>query len=117
MSQQFEMKSVRGGDAVAQYELNKFLRAHRILKVDRVFESGAWNFCIEWQLGPVPDRVSARGREKIDYKEALDEATFSIFADLRELRKELSQRERVPAYAVFTNEQLAAIATARCKDA
>mgnify|MGYP001122399968 CR=1 FL=1 len=30
------------------------------------------------------------------------------------MRKELSNKERVPAYAVFTNEQLAAMAKMRC---
>jgi superfamily II DNA helicase RecQ len=44
----------------------------------------------------------------------LDEPTFKIFARLRDLRKKLAEEERLPAYAVFTNEQLAEIAKARC---
>jgi superfamily II DNA helicase RecQ len=47
---------------------------------------------------------------KIDYKELLDEATFKIYSDLRECRKQISEKEAVPVYAVFTNEELANIA-------
>ena len=37
---------------------------------------------------------------------------FVTFARLREVRKELAKAEQVPAYAIFTNEQLAEIAKA-----
>jgi superfamily II DNA helicase RecQ len=38
---------------------------------------------------------------------------FALFATLREQRKVLAEKEGVPVYAVFTNEQLAEIAKAR----
>ena len=38
---------------------------------------------------------------------------FTVFARLRELRKDLANKEGVPVYAVFTNEQLAEIARRR----
>ena len=44
----------------------------------------------------------------------LDEKTFALFSRLRELRKSLAEKENLPPYAVFTNEQLAEIAKARC---
>ena len=46
----------------------------------------------------------------MDYKEILPPADFVTFARLREVRKELAKAEQVPAYAIFTNEQLAEIA-------
>ena len=48
----------------------------------------------------------------VDYKEILSPADFVTFARLREVRKELAKAEQVPAYAIFTNEQLAEIAKA-----
>ena len=36
-----------------------------------------------------------------------------MFSQLRQLRKELAEREGVPVYAVFTNEQMAAMVTGR----
>jgi superfamily II DNA helicase RecQ len=49
----------------------------------------------------------------LDYKEILEPADFACFVRLRELRKELAKKEEVPAYAIFTNEQLAEIAKSR----
>ena len=48
----------------------------------------------------------------VDYKEVLSTEDFVTFARLREFRKELAKTEQVPAYAIFTNEQLADIAKA-----
>jgi superfamily II DNA helicase RecQ len=39
----------------------------------------------------------------------LDENEFAIFAKLRECRKEIAAKEAVPAYAIFTDEELAGI--------
>ena len=49
----------------------------------------------------------------VDYKEVLSPEDFVIFARLRETRKELAKTEQVPAYAIFTNEQLAEMARVR----
>ena len=43
----------------------------------------------------------------------LNEADFALFAKLRDLRKKLAEQEGVPAYALFTNEQLAQMAQQR----
>src|SRR5208282_989818 len=50
--------------------------------------------------------ISAK-RGKVDFKDVLSEPEFAVFARLRALRKELADGEGVPAYALFTNEQLA----------
>ena len=49
-------------------------------------------------------------REKVDYKAALDEVSFSKFTKLRMIRKQLADNDAVPAYAVFTDAELALIA-------
>jgi len=40
---------------------------------------------------------------------------FTVYSQLRELRKELAQTEAVPVYALFTNEQLAQMVQRRCQ--
>jgi superfamily II DNA helicase RecQ len=102
---------IRDG-AAAEDELNAFLRSHRVLTIDRRWlEQGAdtcWCLCVDYveMAGHSPDTTSRRNRGK-DYKEVLDAEEFTRFAQLRELRKEIGQREGVPVYAIFTNEQLA----------
>jgi hypothetical protein len=46
-------------------------------------------------------------RKKVDYRDTLSETQFALFAKFRTLRKMLADQEGVPAYALFTNEQLA----------
>ena len=46
-------------------------------------------------------------QRKTDYKEILSEAEFNIFSRLRSIRKEISAKDSVPAYAVFTDAELA----------
>jgi superfamily II DNA helicase RecQ len=52
----------------------------------------------------------ARKGERVDYREVLSDGEFRVFAHLRDLRKEIANKEAVPVYAVFTNEQLAEMA-------
>jgi hypothetical protein len=49
----------------------------------------------------------------VDYKEVMNEADFAVFSRLRDLRKVIAEKEAVPAYAIFTNEQLAAMVTGK----
>jgi len=109
---QIALFTVSPGDTPAQEDLNRFLRSHRVLTLDRQWTGTAWTFCATYQLGPATPTSPAHGKpaEKIDYKTVLDAPTFARFSRLRELRKSLAEREALPAYAVFTNEQLAAIA-------
>jgi len=46
-------------------------------------------------------------RGKVYYKEVLSPDEFTVFAKLRDVRKEIAQPEAVPVYTIFTNEQLA----------
>lgn len=98
-----------GGEAATE-EMNRFLRSHKILQVDsQLTQQGDnvnWCFCIRYIDKPVSEKKASR----IDYKEVLDEQSFQRFAYMREIRKELAKEEAVPAYAIFTNEELAALA-------
>ncbi len=64
-----------------------------------------WCFCVTWI-----DGAGTTDKEKADYKKILDEATFQRFSKLREIRKRLAQDEALPAYTIFTDEELAALA-------
>jgi hypothetical protein len=46
---------------------------------------------------------------KVDYREVLSAQDFAVFSKLREVRKGLAEKEGVPPYTIFTNEQLAAV--------
>jgi superfamily II DNA helicase RecQ len=104
------------GQGSAKEELNRLLRGGRIASVKKEFVSNGddsfWAFCIEFLDGALGVDKS-RGGPKIDYKDVLDEAQFAVFARLRDLRKALSEKEAIPAYSIFTNEQLAAMVTGK----
>jgi superfamily II DNA helicase RecQ len=111
---------IHDGDEAAA-ELNRCLAEARVLAIDRQFvtdgANSAWAICVTLHEGG--ERPAAAGRRvgKIDYKELLSPDDFALFARLRELRKQLAEREGVPPYAVFTNEQLASIVQGRVMSA
>jgi superfamily II DNA helicase RecQ len=108
-----------GGGEVEE-EVNAFLVAHRVVQLERVFVSqGAvpgWALCMEWvpQDEVMPPATGGGGAgQKVDWREVLDAGSFRIFAALRAWRKERAAADKVPIYAVATNEQLAAVARNR----
>ena len=117
---QFKLFSIpASGAPEAEEELNQFLRSQRAVSVQReLVQTGAgafWSFCVEYLLGPAPAGQKDGGRRRIDYKEVLSEEDFGLFAQLRDVRKQLAATEAIPVYAVCTNEHLAAMAKARPK--
>ncbi len=95
-------------------ELNQFLAAHRILEVRREFVADGlnshWAICVafdEAQTHPGRADLTASRKGKIDYREQFNDPEFAVFARLRGLRKTLAEEEGVPAFTLFTNEQLA----------
>jgi hypothetical protein len=103
------------GGADAEQALNAFLSSHRALNVERhLIADGVqsvWAICVSYidTASPAPTGTGAsRGgpgrKERIDYREVLDEAAFARFARLRAWRKLAADRDGVPPYAVFTNE-------------
>lgn len=99
-------------------ELNTFLRGHRILSVERELVNGDggvfWALCVE-HLAAANHEVpsNSTGKGKIDYRERLNAGDFAVFSMLRDIRKELAERDGVPVYAVFTNEQIAEMVTTK----
>ena len=102
-----------------QHELNSFCAQHRVLNIDKQFvnlgNESYWSICVTVVEGNKEDdskRPNYR-RESIDYKEILGERDFALYAQLRNLRKTLSEQQGIPAYTLFTNEQLASMVTQR----
>ena len=95
-------------------EMNKFMRANRVIDVDKHFVTGQdgayWAFCIRYSEGLISSAPFYERKEKTDYKAVLDAVTFTRFEKLREIRKQISESDAVPAYAVFTDAELADIA-------
>jgi len=93
-------------------ELNRFLRANKILEVENHLisnEKGAtWCFCVKYIDGTWSNKPGDRPRT--DYKNELDEETFEVFSRLRIARKKLAAEDAVPAYAICTDQELAEIA-------
>ena len=96
----------------AEQELNKFLRSKKVLEVIPQFyqnQNGAsWHFCVKYVPGEL--QSTRQAKKKKDYKEILSPEVFEIFSRLRKVRKTISEKENVPAYAVFTDEQMAELA-------
>jgi superfamily II DNA helicase RecQ len=97
-------------------ELNRFLAQHRIWQIEhKLIECGlksVWSVCVNYGFTPPGPARGGRGHGgdgngRVDYRDVLSEPQFAQFARLRKLRKTLAEQERVPAYAVATNEQLA----------
>ncbi|MBP7498189.1 MAG: HRDC domain-containing protein [Bacteroidales bacterium] len=95
-------------------EMNRFLAANKVLEIEQKFyqnEKGAyWSFCVRYLNNATVTYPGQSNRHKPDYKEILNEKEFAIFSKLRECRKVLAANDAVPAYAVFTDEELAGIA-------
>lgn len=96
---------ISGGEAM-QDEMNAFLRGHRVLQIEKAFAGHGWAFCVEWLDGNAMSSKQSY-RNRIDYREVLDEATFTRFAKLRERRKTIAQEDGVPPYMVMTDAQMA----------
>jgi superfamily II DNA helicase RecQ len=96
-------------------ELNRFLRGKRVIQVERKYveTDGCWVFLVEYFDANDTGNGKGRYKSKIDYREVLSEADFAVYSRLREIRKRISEEKGFPVYAVFSNEQLAAMVTER----
>lgn len=101
---------VIGGEK-AEEEMNRFLRSCRLLKMDSELicehDRNYWCFCVHYLVGQT---LRETKKEKIDYRQVLDENTFNRFAMLRKIRKQIAHEQAVPAYAIFTDKELAEVA-------
>lgn len=108
------------GSEAGEAELNQFITGHRVLSVDRQFIAdgprSAWAVCVLYTEGQEQRPASTTGRKRsVDYRELLSPEDFAVFARLRSLREQLAEKDGVPAYALFTNEQLATMVRQRVR--
>ncbi len=98
-------------NGAAEREMNVFLKSQKILEVLPSFNASAngasWNICVKYIETAQPFNKS--GSVKVDYRETLQPAVFALFSKLRVIRKQISTDEGIPAYAVFTDEELIGI--------
>ena len=94
--------------------VNKFLRSHRVMTMDHQYSAdngGYWTLFVTYQENGSPEAPQPMNRSnKKDYREILNEEEFDRFAKMRDLRRNLAKQEAKPAYAIFTDEELANIA-------
>ena len=108
MNLSFYRIPVVGGEQETE-SLNGLLNSVRVLTVDREFvnagENSYWAICVQFLATSQRQGPSGK-KNSIDYREVLSPADFAVYAKLRDLRKVISQREAIPPYSIFTNEQL-----------
>ena len=102
-----------------QDELNRFLRGRRIVQTRKELvqaeDASGWAILVEYLDSPEKSAGEQQMKGKVDYKEILSAADFSLFSKLRDVRKKLAEDHGLPVYAVCTNEQLAEIAKRKPK--
>jgi superfamily II DNA helicase RecQ len=109
-------------DSPEQEVLNRFIRGRRVIQTKKelipVEGQHHWAFLVEYLDGGgtgTANTAAEPQKSRVDYKEILSEADFTVFSKLREVRKKLAEENGLPVYAVCTNEQLAEIAKRKPK--
>jgi superfamily II DNA helicase RecQ len=104
-----------GGERLNE-EMNTFLRTKRILQVEskQVIEGecAAWTFCIRYLEDNTasPSSFYSKEGQKPDYESLLDKPSYDRFVKMRKIRRDLSKSEGIPAYTIFTDEQMSELA-------
>lgn len=101
----------------AETELNRFLRSHRVLQIDKNFtpeNGGYWSVFVTYMDGDPSDTAPAahRSREKEDPTKALTDEQRARFERFRAIRLDLAKKNNVRAYMIFTDKELVSMATA-----
>lgn len=90
-------------------ELNKFLRSHRVLQIERHFCSengGYWAVLVEYVDGDPTDSVPpAHRRDRQDPSQGLSEEERKRYDNFKQVRRRLATENAMPAYLIFTNER------------
>lgn len=93
-------------------EMNRFIRGHKVLEITQNFfhynEIAYWCFCVKYLDSNKTEQITKN--EKKDIKNLLSKEQFSRFTILRESRKIISKEDAIPAFAVFTDEELSKMA-------
>ena len=87
--------------AQGQEALNAFCGQHRVVSVEKHFVAqGAesfWAICVTYIDGSgTAQSIQGGKRDRIDYKEVLNEQDFAIYVELRSLRKSLAEQKAYP---------------------
>jgi len=100
------------GDQAAEEALNRFLRGHQVLQVQQEFvadgANSVWYVAVRYAQAGFGRGGSERSG--IDYKDELEPEAFARFVELKKRRKLIAEAENLPAFAVFTDKELAGIA-------
>ncbi len=103
---------VFGGEAENE-EMNNFVRAHKVIKVDKYFvqkpDGDYWTFCFLFVEGDVSKNIKSK-IEKVDYAKLLPPDQALVFEQMKKIRKSLADKDGIPAFAVFSDEELYYIA-------
>lgn len=98
-------------------KLNAFISTHAVSSIKEKFvddgQDSFWSVrvTIVENLSKIPaEAVKATKRGGVDYREILTPEVFAIYAKLRALRNTIAEQQSMPAYAIFTNEQIAQMA-------
>jgi superfamily II DNA helicase RecQ len=101
------------GEKTVCDELNLFLKSHRIVNVEKRLIDGdrgtGWLFLVEFGADNKNQPSAPNNAPKVDYREILSDREYTLFDKLRQLRKELAEKQGIPVYAIFTNDHLAAM--------
>lgn len=100
--------------ASAEEEIvNKFLRTVKVLEIKKdlvvMGDNAYWTICVLYLLYGNSEASPVMQRGKIDYKDILSDEQFKKFCQLRKVRKQISEDDAVPAFAVFTDMELSEI--------
>jgi superfamily II DNA helicase RecQ len=94
--------------------LNNFLSSHKIINVKQEFASNDVGdnliFIVRYMPHNSGEKSNRIKKPKKDYREILAPPIYAVFTTLRECRKEIAQKEGLPVYSIFLNEELAKIA-------
>jgi superfamily II DNA helicase RecQ len=98
-----------GGEAIME-EMNAFLRSKKIVQMEQQLtvqgQDTYWSFCVRY----TDDYSVHKNKEKKDYQSILGEDVFKRFLALKKIRIGIARKESLPAYAIFSDEELAEMA-------
>lgn len=100
------------GSSALEEEVNRFLRGHRVLQVERHFcadNGGYWAIFIEY-ADYAGDSAPANRKDKVDVTKNMTDEEKQRFEYFRKIRLDIAQRKSIPAYMVFTDAELAILA-------
>lgn len=93
--------------------VNKFLRSVKVLEIKRelviVGDNTYWSLCVLYLPYSNSETPAGAMRGRADYKELLTEEQFARFCKYRKVRKKIADDEAVPAFAIFTDQELSEI--------